>query len=154
MENELAIGKECWLKLPYGDFIIEADKDVQVILVAGGTGISPFIPFLRSLNQHDVGRVCLFYGARSPELLIFRDLLEKLAIEDSRFECMVYAESGSADGKVKIGRISIEKIMSSIDKPENVKIYISGPPAMISYFVSEIGKSGIGPDKIFVDAWE
>jgi ferredoxin-NADP reductase len=154
MERELTIGKECWVKLPYGDFVIDADKNIQVILIAGGTGISPFIPFLRNLGQYNIRRVCIFYGTRIKELLIFRDLLEQLAVNDFRFACKLYVEDGSADVGVNSGRIPIEKVMSAIDNPAGVKIYVSGPPTMISYFVSEIGRRGIGPDKIFVDAWE
>jgi len=48
MEEGLKPGATVWLKLPYGDFVIEGVlKDGQgAVLVAGGTGVSPFLPFL------------------------------------------------------------------------------------------------------------
>src|SRR6185295_5252980 len=35
MESDLAEGKEIWIKMPYGDFVIENQADV--VLFAGGT---------------------------------------------------------------------------------------------------------------------
>jgi NAD(P)H-flavin reductase len=45
MERVLAPGYEVWLKLPYGDFIVESaiEKDQDIVLIAGGTGLSPFL---------------------------------------------------------------------------------------------------------------
>jgi len=49
MEKELEIGREVWIKFPYGDFIIDTfvNPGDNLVLIAGGTGISPFIPFLK-----------------------------------------------------------------------------------------------------------
>ncbi|MCX6904939.1 MAG: hypothetical protein NTW03_15955, partial [Verrucomicrobia bacterium] len=38
MEQTLKIGSEAWIKLPYGEFVI--DEQVDSVLIAGGTGIS------------------------------------------------------------------------------------------------------------------
>src|SRR5260221_10952362 len=35
MESDLAEGKSAWIKLPYGDFVIE--RSAEVVLFAGGT---------------------------------------------------------------------------------------------------------------------
>ena len=46
MKEELYVGKDAWVKLPYGHFVVSSEPDEEVVLVAGGTGITPFIPFL------------------------------------------------------------------------------------------------------------
>src|SRR5436309_2050448 len=48
MERELVEGAQVWVKMPYGDFVIEHDSDV--VLFAGGTGITAFTAFLQSLT--------------------------------------------------------------------------------------------------------
>ncbi|MBD3420529.1 MAG: hypothetical protein GF398_10465, partial [Chitinivibrionales bacterium] len=54
MQQELEIGKDVWLKLPYGHFIIDScvKPEQDVILIAGGTGISPFLSFLAGAIQN------------------------------------------------------------------------------------------------------
>lgn len=154
MEDELVAGKECWVKLPYGDFVIAPDRETQVMLLAGGTGVSPFIPFLRSLERYSFRGVDVFYGARTSELLIFKEMLERLASQDARISCHLYAESVSRQSGVNPGRIQIEDVITKIHDPSNVKIYVSGPPAMISYFVQELGTQAQLAGRIFIDSWE
>ena len=71
MEQELKEGGSVWLKAPYGEFIIANHiKDGETaVLIAGGTGVSPFIPFLEELP--DSIKVNLNYGLRSIDLMIF-----------------------------------------------------------------------------------
>ncbi|MDD1748298.1 MAG: FAD-dependent oxidoreductase, partial [Methanothrix sp.] len=48
MEVELHPGAEVWIKMPYGEFIINAKNDV--CMLAGGTGITAFTAFLAGLT--------------------------------------------------------------------------------------------------------
>ena len=56
MRNELVEGEEYWLKLPYGDFIIEHHVGLKeaAVLIAGGTGNSPFISTLPACAIHSI----------------------------------------------------------------------------------------------------
>ena len=49
MIRELKVGSEVWLKLPFGIFDFRNALYENIVLIAGGTGISPFISFLESL---------------------------------------------------------------------------------------------------------
>ena len=72
LEQVLKVGGEVWIKLPYGDFVINGTSDV--VLIAGGTGISAFTAFLQSLTPQTVPRVTLIYGARIPALFLFQEI--------------------------------------------------------------------------------
>ena len=48
MERELARGSRAWVKLPYGEFTVDAGRDA--VLFAGGTGVTAFTAFLGSLT--------------------------------------------------------------------------------------------------------
>src|SRR6476469_4200804 len=48
MEAGLVPGREVWVKMPYGHFIIEPRG--EVVLLAGGTGITAFTAFLEQLG--------------------------------------------------------------------------------------------------------
>ncbi len=77
MERELVEGREVWIKMPYGDFVIDGGADVM--LFAGGTGITAFTAFLQGLTVDGHHSVGLAYGARTRRLLLYRDLVERCA---------------------------------------------------------------------------
>ena len=64
MERELAPGSSVWVKLPYGEFVVDPARDA--VLFAGGTGITAFTAFL-SRSRPERAAVLLFYGARTQE---------------------------------------------------------------------------------------
>src|SRR5699024_1464423 len=47
MEAEAVEGREVWIKLPYGDFVVDAAADVALFAV--GTGVTAFTAFLEGL---------------------------------------------------------------------------------------------------------
>jgi len=97
MEKELAEGKFVWIKLPYGEFIVQATSDV--VLFAGGTGITAFTAFLDGLTPAFPHKVYLAYGARDSNLLIYRDLVQRRAAVVSQLHPFYFIEQG-ADGIV------------------------------------------------------
>ena len=62
MEKELHRGGQVWIKMPYGDFAVDASR--PVVLIAGGTGITAFTAFLESVNGANSNPITVFYGAR------------------------------------------------------------------------------------------
>ena len=48
MERTLAPGVDVWVKLPYGEFVVDMERDA--VLFAGGTGVTAFTAFLQSLS--------------------------------------------------------------------------------------------------------
>jgi len=49
MEQQLKVGTEVWLKLPYGDLFTQPHNKTNTVFIAGGTGITPFL----SLFTHE-----------------------------------------------------------------------------------------------------
>ncbi len=160
MENELQEGRMVWVKLPYGDFVI---RDAgNVVLLAGGTGITAFIAFIDSLDNAFHNRVLLAYGARKPELLLCRDLIDDKAGTDNGFRVFYFVESDDnlSDSTQKQsteflrGYLSLEAIWSQLKNPREATYYIAGPPAMIQALTENLLKKDIAPEMIKVDAWE
>ncbi|MBC8185057.1 hypothetical protein H8E88_28520, partial [candidate division KSB1 bacterium] len=53
MYDEVKIGYVLWLKLPYGRFLI-SDDSRDIVLIAGGTGITPFVSFLEYTIDNEI----------------------------------------------------------------------------------------------------
>src|SRR5437764_3360104 len=90
MENDLVEGRKVWIKMPYGDFVI--DSQGEVMLFAGGTGVTAFTAFLEDLPRASRQPVTLAYGARTKALLIYRDVLERCAQRLPCFRASYFVE--------------------------------------------------------------
>lgn len=156
MERELAEGREVWIKMPYGDFVIPDGS--AAVLLAGGTGVTAFTAFLETLTPASPP-VTLAYGARAESLLIYRELVERCAAKTPTLDVSYFVEAGGgATGTATrapiAGRVSVEAIWPRIFCPSASSYYISGPPAMLRGLTAELGTRGIRPEAIHVDAWE
>ena len=163
MSRELAPGKNVWLKLPYGHFIIHrtvpATRDI--VLVAGGTGISPFLSFLADDCSRPAGRhTHLLYGIRKPSHLLFQDLLCSSLDTNDFFSMDLFIER--PDGRellqgntsVVTGKISLEHIARAASRLNNPAFFLSGPPSMISAFRNGLLNARVPSDDILIDDWE
>jgi len=142
-------GTECWLKLPYGDFLFPPDKDLA--LIAGGVGITPFISLFRQmLEEKSTQSVSLFYGIRSAPYYLFGDLLDCCESELPNFKKNIWCEDGSLPGRT--GMLDVDFIRESV--PSGSLFYLSGPPVMILSFKNCLALSGVASECIRVDDWE
>lgn len=74
------------------------DGDAPVLLVAGGTGITPFLPMLAQLTAADAARpVTLYWGVRRPELLYVADWLDALAASYPGFRWQAVVSEAETD---------------------------------------------------------
>ena len=163
MEEELAVGRAVSIKLPYGDFIVDGGHDA--VLLAGGTGVSAFTAFLQGLKPDHARRVLLVYGARSPELLIFRAAVLDLVARVPAVTAILCAEHAPPDflsdasqspGRLahRIGRISVESIAPLPPEAAARIYYLSGPPQMAAALTAELRERGVPAGNVRNDAWE
>lgn len=153
MARELKEGGPAWIKLPYGDFVIDAPGDV--VLFAGGTGVSAFTAYLESPEAAASGRrTILAYGARHESLLIYRDVVEHAAANAPGLEVAYFIESGRPSPAVTVGRVAVDAIWPRVTRPAASDFYISGPPAMLQTIAGDLKARGVSAEAIHIDAWE
>jgi len=142
METEAVAGREIWIKLPYGDFVVAESADVA--LFAGGTGVTAFTAFLEGLAPETRQRVVLAYGARTEDLLIYRDVIDRCA-----------ARVPSLSVAYVVGRLlSPDTVWPLLPEPPSAQFYISGPPSMLRAIGADLRARGISSEAIHIDAWE
>jgi ferredoxin-NADP reductase len=164
MESYLRQGSEVWLKFPYGDFIIDAvaGMDREIVLIAGGTGITPYVPFLESqlAGNSTNRRIMLFYGIRKNSLLLVGDLLNKCKqnLAQLKIELSVENDSEGSQSKTlferKPGPLKMSDIFQKTKKLNNPLYFVSGPPGMIASFKQSLATAGVPSDSIKTDEWE
>ena len=153
MAERVVEGRSVWIKLPYGDFVIDTRTDVA--LFAGGTGITAFTAFIESLPADTPQAVVLAYGARSPQLLIYRDLLEQSRARVTGLDVVYFVEHDAQRQPGAIsGRVSVDAVWPKLRAPDATNFYIAGPPAMIDTIETGLQHRGIAAEMMHVDAWE
>ena len=145
MERELVEGNDVWVKLPYGEFVIDSAHDA--VLFAGGTGMTAFTAFLQSLEGEGAPRVLLFYGARTLELFVYGPLAEACAREVSSLGCDLVCEETD-------GPLSVESAWPAIETLHEPGFYLSGPPQMLAALTARLREHGVADVDIRTDAWE
>jgi len=154
MEKELVVGQWVWVKLPYGEFVVEDTSDV--VLFAGGTGITAFTAFLDGLTHDFEHAVYLAYGARQRSLLVYRDMVEQRARMAPTLHAFYFIESeaGELQPNETAGRLSVAGLWPQMQDPLKATFYISGPPPMLKAISQALRNQGVGGDAIRIDAWE
>jgi len=157
MFNEVKKDDIIWLKLPYGMFCFPGYGSV-VVLIAGGTGITPFVSFLEWAIDNGLNtKIKLYYGVRNPEYLIFDSLLHECERKLKNFKCRIFIEKNpsiTTFDTINKGILSIQTILEDTTGKPNAIYYLSGPHQMILSFRKELMGNGILENKIMVDEWE
>ncbi len=158
MFRSLKVGDEAWIKLPYGIFNFDESINHDTVLIAGGTGISPFISFLQYAIDHKLNpTIHLNYGVRKTDLLIIQDLVKEAEQKLSNFNYHIYVEEEISNDfglNLKTGQLPVSKIVEQSLNLNQAVYYLSGPPAMITAFDEELKAKGVEQKFIKYDNWE
>ena len=77
--NGLAPGTIVRLATPNGDFVLPDPPPAKSLFLVGGSGITPVMAMLRTLDRRDtMSDVVLHYASTTPERMIFRSELQDL----------------------------------------------------------------------------
>ena len=160
MARELSVARTVWLKLPYGSFSLLPECGREMVLIAGGTGITPYISLLESVvaSGQPVGAapIRLFYGVRTPRQIIYGDILRECIqkLNDFGFHLFIEDPDDCQDWAHTSGRLDIQRIWNSVPDPSLAAYYLSGPLPMIRAFRTALTDHGIPPGNVRVDDWE
>lgn len=158
MIAELKENDEVWIKLPFGIFNFNDAVGADCILIAGGTGISPFISFLEHVlkTKFELNSLTLFYGVREIELIIFMNLFKECSSTLSNFEYFIFVENKSSlnESNVFQGILPVTEIVSKTKNYKKPVYYLSGPKAMINAFNEELKKNNMPEQNVLFDKWE
>jgi ferredoxin-NADP reductase len=145
MERELSPGRDVWIKLPYGEFVVDEARDA--VLFAGGTGVTAFTAFLQSLSPEHAAKVQLFYGARTADLFVYGQLVEACARTVPSLRCSLVREETQ-------GRLDVGVAWPAIEALHHPLFYLSGPPAMLAALGLQLQARGVSLESIRIDAWD
>jgi ferredoxin-NADP reductase len=118
---------------PSGNFTFEPDPLTarHVLLVGGGSGITPLISIIETLLADEPDSTAtLVYGNRSLSDVIFHDRLQTLAAQNPRLTLRLVLE----DAPLSPGRLDLERLRLELADtlPDATAIYVCGPEPVMA----------------------
>ena len=149
--EKLKPGGVLGIRGPFGvPWPVKEAEGQDVLLVAGGIGLAPLRPAMYTLlaNRDNYRKISLFYGARTPEDLLYVTELEQWR---SRLDLQVWVsvDAATRNWMGDVGVVTKLIAKASFD-PLNVVALICGPEIMMRFTIQELEKNEIKSDKIFL----
>ena len=116
-----------------GEFVLPSPRPARVLLISGGSGITPVMAMLRTLcDEGHTGEIGFLNYARSPELALYAPELEALA---GSHPGVRVARGFTRTSRTSLhplqGRFDREHLSSVISDHRNAATFVCGPPALI-----------------------
>ena len=144
------VGDKLFMRGPYGNgFDVDNYKNKELIVVAGGTGLSPVrgVVSYFANNSSETNGLTLITGFKSPKDMLFKDDLK--AWED-KMNLIVTVDSAEEGYTGHTGLVTKFIPELEIKDKENVQVIVVGPPMMMKFTVMEFLKLGIKEENIWI----
>jgi ferredoxin-NADP reductase len=134
-----------------GEFLLPPDRPDRVLLISGGSGITPVMSMLRTLcderHPDQGGEVGFLNYARSPELALYGAELAELdathaGVRVARGFTQAPGTGIAADGSIS-GRFQPEHLAEVISDHRDAATFVCGPPALIDAVRAEWKAQGL-----------
>ncbi len=141
--DNFAVGTKFDVSAPAGNFTYEPLRDAKnVIAIAGGSGITPFISMARAIADGDEDlELTILYGCRRVSEILFRDELDTLSAECDKIKVVYVISDEEAEG-LEHGFITSSCIRSYAPSGE-FSIFACGPEGMIEFLTEELKVLGL-----------
>lgn len=145
-------GDDIKLNGPYGDFRL-TDNDKEMIFIAGGSGMAPFLSILAQMKNQNIQRkVTYFFGARSKRDLICLDEMKKFeeALPNFTFIPCLSQPMPDSDWTGETGLVTTIAKKHFPDMSD-IEGYLCGSPGMCDACVVAMTENGMPEENIFFD---
>ena len=147
---EKYVGDKLFMRGPYGNgFELENYKGHEVVVVAGGTGLSPVRGIVEhfSKNPSDVKGFTLITGFKSPQDMLFKEDIKEWANTMNLIVTVDQAPEGYTGPTGLVTKFIPDLEIKDL---EDVQVIVVGPPIMMKFTVQEFLKRGIKEENIWI----
>lgn len=129
--DNAAVGMHCTLSPAMGDFRLPERRLERVLLISGGSGITPVLAMLRTLlDEAHTGQITFLHYARSAQDLPYADVLA--AIEDANTNVeVIRVFTDVPDGGDANGFFSQQQIADLVPDYADAETFLCGPPGLM-----------------------
>ena len=154
LHERATVGDIVYVEGGQGEFYYRREMGDSLVLIGGGIGITPLMSIMRYVDEAAPEvRATLLYSAKSPDELLFRDVLAQMAGRNGAVRCLFSVTQPVArpwDGLT--GRIDAAMVArAGIDL--DALLYLCGPPPMITDVAATLEGLGVPAGRIKYELW-
>lgn len=153
--SKLQPGDTVTLRAPLGYFTLPENEQGPLVMLAGGTGISPVLGILRDMVA--MGRtnsVQVLYGSRSAGDILFRGELDRLTQDHAGINVRYTISNGDPEPEMLRGRMTPEMLQQLIPDMTKPLYFLSGPPGMVQDLIKILVVQGVDRDRILTEQYD
>ena len=156
LDTTLVPGAALSVKGPFGTCFRREGRSGPMLLIGGGSGMSPLWSILQDHVQSGEQRpIRFFYGARTRQDLFFIEDFATLARQLRDFEFIpVLSQATPEDawaGETGLVHEAAERVMKAQALPGEIDAYTCGPPPMVDAVLPMLQRLGVALDCTHVD---
>jgi anaerobic sulfite reductase subunit B len=144
------VGDKLFLRGPYGNgFDLEQYKGKDILVIAGGTGVSPVRGVIDYFARHPQERKSLtaIVGFKTPDDILFR---EDIKVWQQTAKVILTVDCAPDDTACQIGLVTKYIPELKFAQVEKAVAIVVGPPAMMRFSVQGLLKLGLPEDHIWI----
>lgn len=130
LKSRLQVGEVVTLSAADGEFALPAQRPDNLLLISGGSGITPVMAMLRTLADEQYrGGISFLHYARSAADQLYGAELQELAQRLPQLRLLRVYEQGTEGGAQ--GRFSIEQLGQLVPDFAQAETFLCGPPGLM-----------------------
>ena len=147
LNDRAAAGLTVEAKGPFGQFYFDETRHKSVVLIAAGSGITPFMAMLRYMDDLCLEtNATLLYCVRTADDIFFASELEALRKSLRNFSYRVLLSQTQ-------GRISDEFVLGAVQDLNSSDFFVCGPAAFMDAARSILADLGVTPERIHQESF-
>jgi len=154
--GNLTIGDRAYLQGPFGRFshLLHASPQQELVMIAGGIGITPMLSMLRFMADHgDPRPIALIWSNRTREHLVFTKEFEHLTAKLTGLRRVPIFTQHTDGGKPseRLNRRMLETLLSGCNRGSAV--FLCGPPSMMTALTTNLKALGFSARSITTETF-
>jgi ferredoxin-NADP reductase len=149
LNDRAAIGMTVEASGPFGQFCFDERRHKRIVLIAGGSGITPMMAMLRYIDDLGLATTAtLMHFARNEDEMLFEKELSELKGRLANFQYQVILSQPSAEWPGARGRISYDILKLAVKMPGQNDFFLCGPGPFMDAARRILATLGVSPGRI------
>lgn len=139
---------------PAGTFHIEGPQGDAVVLLAAGSGVTPFRAFVEHrLASGSTDPIWLFHSARHGDELLFREEFASWAAKADTFHYVPTVTGDDEAWSGRRGRVDADALGPAVPAPDAVRVYACGPAPFVDAALETAETLGVPEARRLREGW-
>ena len=154
LNDRATIGLKVKAKGPYGKFYFDEAMHERIVMIAGGSGITPMISILRYIDDLCMStEATLIYCVRNEKDEFFKAEFATLRMRLNKFRYALVISQPSSDWTGWKGRLRREIVEREVEKPLESTYFLCGPSAFMELGRDLLKQMAVDPSRILQESF-